>query len=49
MEEKECYNCHYMEFDIGLCTQYFCGLHEKLIRHDDSCKNWLKKEDSIIK
>ncbi|MEE3444033.1 MAG: hypothetical protein VZQ49_04205 [Methanobrevibacter sp.] len=45
MEEKECYNCQYMEFDIGLCTQYFCRFHEKLIRHDESCKNWLKKED----
>ena len=42
-EEKECYNCKYLEFDLDLCTQFFCKYHEKLIKQDDSCENWLKK------
>ena len=41
--EKECYNCKYLEFDTDLCTQFFCKYHEKLIKQDDSCENWLKK------
>ncbi|MEE0936362.1 MAG: hypothetical protein U0L42_11920 [Methanobrevibacter sp.] len=42
MSEKECYNCIHMEFDIGLCTQYYCKLHEKLIKMDDTCDEWSK-------
>ena len=41
--EKECYTCKYLEFDTNLCTQFFCKYHEKLIKQDDSCENWLKK------
>ena len=41
--EKECYNCKYLEFDTDLCTQFFCKYHEKLIKQDDSCSNWVKK------
>ena len=35
MDEKECYNCKHVEFDIGLCTQYYCRFHEKLVKMDD--------------
>ena len=44
MEEKECYNCKYLEFDLNLCTQYFCILHQKLINQYDSCDNWARKK-----
>ena len=43
-EEKECYNCKYLEFDLDLCTQFFCNYHKKLIKQDDSCENWVKKD-----
>lgn len=42
--EKECYNCKYLEFDLDLCTQFFCNYHKKLIKQDDSCENWVKKD-----
>lgn len=41
--KKECYNCKYLEFDTNLCTQFFCKHHEKLIKQDDSCDDWVKK------
>jgi len=44
IEEKECYNCKYLEFDLDLCTQFFCNYHKKLIKQDDSCENWVKKD-----
>ena len=40
MDEKECYNCKHMEFDISLCTQYYCRFHEKLVKIDDRCDDW---------
>ena len=40
MDEKECYNCKHVEFDIGLCTQYYCGYHERLVKLDDTCDDW---------
>ena len=43
-EEKEGYNCKYLEFDLDLCTQFFCNYHKKLIKQDDSCENWVKKD-----
>ena len=45
MDEKECYNCKHVEFDIGLCTQYYCRFHEKLVKMDDMCDDW--SESSI--
>ena len=42
MDEKECHNCKHVEFDIGLCTQYYCGFHEKLVKMDDPCDDWSK-------
>ena len=29
-----------MEFDISLCTQYYCRFHEKLVKIDDMCDEW---------
>jgi len=45
MDEKECYNCKHVEFDIGLCTQYYCGFHEKLVKMDDACDDWSKSSN----
>lgn len=44
MNEKECYNCKFMEFDLKVCTQYFCTYHQKLIKQDDSCDKWIRKD-----
>lgn len=40
MDEKECYNCEHVEFDISLCTQYYCEFHERLVKMDDTCDDW---------
>jgi hypothetical protein len=45
MDEKECYNCKHVEFDIGLCTQYYCRFHEKLVKMDDGCDDWSKSSN----
>ncbi len=39
IKEKECHKCKYLEFDLDLCTQFFCIYQEKLIKQEDSCDN----------